>query len=164
MARHSLADWLENASDDTLKSSGLGRKAAGVQNVATDTRKRSVGGKAKAQQPEHNMQVKLISEIRKLALIPEYKDLGKTFAIPNGGKRNVIVAQKMKAEGVRAGIPDLCLPVMRGGYGGMYIELKAGKRHNPAWGQAHCPNRVLHSRSYSKCPTCGKMLSETSNT
>lgn len=127
MARHSLADWLKNASDDTLKSSGLGRKAAGVQNVATDARKRNVGGKAKAQQPEHNMQVKLISEIRKLALVPEYKDLGKAFAIPNGGKRNVIVAQKMKAEGVRAGVPDLCLPVMRGGFGGMYVELKAGK-------------------------------------
>lgn len=41
---------------------------------------------------------------------------------------------------------------------------QAVKKHNPAWGQAHCPNQVLHSRSYSKCPTCGKMLNETPNT
>ena len=33
------------------------------------------------------------------------------FAIPNGGERNKIVASQMKAEGVRAGVPDLFLPV-----------------------------------------------------
>ena len=26
-----------------------------------------------------------------------------------------------------AGVPDLCLPVARGGYHGLYIEMKAGK-------------------------------------
>jgi hypothetical protein len=31
------------------------------------------------------------------------------FAIPNGGKRNVITATKLKAEGVKAGVPDLCI-------------------------------------------------------
>jgi len=31
------------------------------------------------------------------------------FAIPNGGHRHPAVASKLKAEGVRAGIPDLCL-------------------------------------------------------
>lgn len=124
---HSLQEWLKNASPETLKSSGEGRKSAGVQNVTQSARKRSVGGKTKPQQHEHAMQVKLIGEIRKLAMIQAYKDLAKVFAIPNGGKRNVIVAQKLKAEGVRSGVPDLCLPVMRGGYGGMYVELKAGK-------------------------------------
>jgi len=29
------------------------------------------------------------------------------FAIPNGGDRHIAVAAKMKAEGVRAGVPDL---------------------------------------------------------
>lgn len=45
--------------------------------------------------------------------------------IPNGGQRNKAVAAKLKAEGVKAGVPDLCLPVPRGRYHGMYIELKA---------------------------------------
>jgi hypothetical protein len=31
------------------------------------------------------------------------------FAIPNGGKRNLITAKKLKAEGAKAGIPDLCI-------------------------------------------------------
>jgi len=31
------------------------------------------------------------------------------FAIPNGGKRNLITAKKLKAEGVKAGVPDICI-------------------------------------------------------
>ena len=46
-------------------------------------------------------------------------------AIPNGGHRNKIVAARLKAEGVRRGVPDICLPVARGGYHGLYVELKA---------------------------------------
>lgn len=30
----------------------------------------------------------------------------------------------MRAEGLRRGVPDICLPVARGGYHGLYIELK----------------------------------------
>lgn len=46
------------------------------------------------------------------------------FAIPNGGERNKIVAARMKAEGVKPGVPDVCLPIPRGGFHGLYIELK----------------------------------------
>jgi hypothetical protein len=46
------------------------------------------------------------------------------FAIPNGGHRNLLVAKKMKEEGVRPGVPDLCLPVPAHGYHGLWIELK----------------------------------------
>ena len=49
------------------------------------------------------------------------------FAIPNGGNRNVITAANLKAEGVRAGIPDLFLAVPRGGFGGLFIEMKKQK-------------------------------------
>jgi hypothetical protein len=30
----------------------------------------------------------------------------------------------MKAEGLKGGVPDICLPVARGGHHGLYIELK----------------------------------------
>lgn len=54
----------------------------------------------------------------------KYPVLRWMFAIPNGGERNVIVATKLKAQGVRAGVPDICLPVPIGGWHGLYIELK----------------------------------------
>lgn len=45
-------------------------------------------------------------------------------AIPNGGKRSKPEAARMKAAGVKAGVPDMFLPVSRGAFHGLYIELK----------------------------------------
>ena len=47
------------------------------------------------------------------------------FAVPNGGDRHKIVAAKMKAEGVKPGVPDYLLPVSSGGYSGLAVELKS---------------------------------------
>ena len=44
--------------------------------------------------------------------------------VPNGGSRNKIEAARLRAQGVKSGVPDLCLPVARGGNHGLYIELK----------------------------------------
>lgn len=49
------------------------------------------------------------------------------FHIPNGGSRHPAEAAHLKAQGVRAGVPDLCIPVARGGYHALYIEMKAPK-------------------------------------
>lgn len=54
----------------------------------------------------------------------QYPDLKHLFAVPNGGERNVIVARKMKAEGVKKGVPDYVLPVRRGNCPGLVLELK----------------------------------------
>lgn len=56
------------------------------------------------------------------ATMPELRLM---FAIPNGGHRNLLVAKKMKAEGVKAGVPDIFLPVARGGFHGLFVEMKA---------------------------------------
>lgn len=49
------------------------------------------------------------------------------FHVPNGGSRDKREAARLKAQGVRAGVPDLCLPVPSGEYHGLFIELKVGK-------------------------------------
>ena len=60
----------------------------------------------------------------------EFPDLSRMFAIPNGGARNPITAKNLKAEGVRAGVLDICLPVARFGadgqlqHHGLFIEMK----------------------------------------
>ena len=41
-----------------------------------------------------------------------------------GGSRNKIEAARLRAQGVKSGVPDLCLPVARGANHGLYIELK----------------------------------------
>ena len=56
------------------------------------------------------------------------------FAVPNGGlrpwKKNARgqryspVAQKLKAIGVKRGVPDICIPEPRGRYHGAYFEFK----------------------------------------
>lgn len=55
----------------------------------------------------------------------KYPELDLLFHIPNGGKRGKSEAARFKAMGVKAGVPDLFLPVPRGGFHGLFIELKA---------------------------------------
>ncbi|MBS6039970.1 VRR-NUC domain-containing protein [Pseudomonas sp.] len=44
---------------------------------------------------------------------------------PNGGYRGKVEAGRLKAQGTKAGIPDLLLTMARGGYFGLFIEFKA---------------------------------------
>ena len=60
------------------------------------------------------------------ATFGRYPELKLLYHIPNGGKRNRFEAAHLKRQGVKAGVPDICLPVPRGGFHGLYIELKAG--------------------------------------
>ena len=56
-----------------------------------------------------------------------YPELELLHHCPNGGRRNKPEAVKLKQMGVKAGIPDLCLPVPKGEYSGLYIEMKFEK-------------------------------------
>ena len=59
--------------------------------------------------------------------ITKYPELELLFAIPNGGSRNLIEAAHLKAQGVKPGVPDICLPVPSVRYTALYIELKRRK-------------------------------------
>ncbi len=67
-----------------------------------------------------------------------HHELKLLYAIPNGGSRHRLEAVNLKRQGVKAGVPDMCLPVARGDQHGLYIELKrsVGGRIQPeqlAW-------------------------------
>ena len=54
----------------------------------------------------------------------EHPELGLMYHPPNESKRSVSQGGRLVATGMRRGVPDICLPVPRGGYGSLYIELK----------------------------------------
>lgn len=57
----------------------------------------------------------------------KWPELALLYHVPNEGKRSRTAGARMKAEGLKKGVPDLCLPVARGGCHGLYIELKREK-------------------------------------
>lgn len=59
-------------------------------------------------------------------VVPELKWM---FHIPNGGSRGngrdaMIRGAQLKAQGVKAGVCDIMLPVVRGKWAGLFIEMK----------------------------------------
>ncbi len=82
----------------------------------------------------------------------EYPELAGLYHIPNGGRRDAVEARHLKEQGVKAGVPDLCLPVPRRGYHGLYIEMKTERGHTSPeqewWGEwlrgQGCLWRVCH--------------------
>jgi len=74
---------------------------------------------------EHDEQVALLHWIDTFK--SKYPQLDMAFAIPNGGHRHIAVARKLKAEGVRAGVPDIFLAQPAQGKHGLFIEMKSEK-------------------------------------
>jgi len=77
--------------------------------------------RAKPIDREGQEQAALMQELQ-LRYLQAYKLI---YHVPNGGHRVKAVAAKLKGQGVKAGVPDLVLPMARGGYFGLYIEFKA---------------------------------------
>lgn len=72
---------------------------------------------------EHAMQKMIVqwwSLMHRRYALPEFS----LYAVPNGGHRHPAVAAKLKAEGVRPGIPDIHVDVPRGQFHGLRLELK----------------------------------------
>ncbi len=91
---------------------------------------------------EHKEQVTLF---RWVALVrSSHPELELLHAIPNGGHRHKVVAARLKAEGVKRGVPDLCLPVASNGSHGLYIEMKTRKgrlsEYQKFWAEALLAN------------------------
>lgn len=70
---------------------------------------------------EHQEQAALFSWA---ATQNKYPYLDLMFAVPNGANKSFTARGKFKAEGLKPGVPDIFLPVARGVYHGLFIEMK----------------------------------------
>ncbi len=96
-----------------------------VSQLSDEALRETLGVKrrAKPRELERQHQIALIKWVRTVKDVNLVLNL--LYAVPNGGARNLYVAKKLKAEGVRAGVADLCLPAARRGYHGLYLEMKS---------------------------------------
>jgi hypothetical protein len=96
-----------------------------VSDLSDEARLEKLGvrRRARPRKLERQHQVELIKWVRSIK--DAYPVLKLLYAVPNGGLRNIKVARKLKAEGVVAGVADLCLPAARRGYHGLYLEMKS---------------------------------------
>lgn len=73
---------------------------------------------------EHELQTRVVEWCRLSVLSGKYPELAFIHAIPNG----IVVSKRERArlinEGLLSGVCDLFLPVARGGFFGLYIEMK----------------------------------------
>lgn len=88
-----------------------------------DKTKLSKRGAEVRQDREHQEQAALFrwAELNRV----KHPALSLMFAIPNGGHRHKAVAGKLKAEGVKPGVPDIFLPWPSNNKSGLFVELKA---------------------------------------
>lgn len=74
--------------------------------------------------PEHEEQVAFFKHVQeRMKDDPAYECV---VATPNGGRRSKFQGMWLKAEGMSPGFPDISVHVARGGYHGMFIEMKYG--------------------------------------
>ncbi len=117
---------------------------------------------------EHTEQAVIIQWARRWDHL--YPELRLLFAIPNGaaltgytdrrGRRYSPQAARLKAEGLRVGVPDLFLPVARQGFHGMFIELKVGK-NKPTRDQVEVIDALAEQGYYAAvCWGAGEAIAE----
>lgn len=71
---------------------------------------------------EHKIQAALIDYLKINARSDVFY-----FAVPNGGLRNIRVAQQMKAEGLRPGVADICFMLPGGRCAWLELKTKTGQ-------------------------------------
>ena len=83
--------------------------------------------RARRAEPEFQMQAALFTWARLPVVVAQHPALALLEGSMNGVKLTAAQAGKAKAAGMLKGAHDITLPVARGGYIGLSVELKAGK-------------------------------------
>lgn len=116
-----------------------------------------IGFKKKLKRGESKLQIECVKWFRY-----QYPNLI-LFHIPNGGRRDEITAQIMKAEGVLPGVSDLLLMEPRNNFIGMFIEMKFDK--NGLTEEQIKFFLAAEKRKYKcvVCKTVGEFMNEVNN-
>jgi VRR-NUC domain len=93
----------------------------------------------KRRRPEHVFQVRLVKWLTENA----YPD-SVWFAVANGELRHINVALRLKAEGVRSGVPDLCFLLRHGRTGWLELKVKGGSLSDAQRGFATKAKKLGH--------------------
>jgi hypothetical protein len=135
---------ISRASSGALRRSGEWRKptvsttSSAGENIGRQSAAFAKPSKRKPDNPEHRAQVALV-QWANLTRVPGHrgepaKDVvpgskvgDYLFAIPNGLRVRPAQAGKAKAEGLKAGVWDLFLPLSRLGYLGLFVESKSAE-------------------------------------
>ncbi len=94
------------------------------------------------------------------AMQDTHPELAMLFAIPNGGARHPAVAAQLKAEGVKAGVPDIMLAVARGRWHGLFVELKRVDHSNHATSAQRAWIEMLRRYGYSAVVVYGAQAAQ----
>ena len=87
---------------------------------------------------KHDRDIKVIASLflDDIAIVDNFKKeeavcfldaVSMLYAVPNGGKRDIRTANKLKMEGVKPGVWDLSMDYPCGGFYGLKIEMKTSK-------------------------------------
>lgn len=74
---------------------------------------------------EHLLKAAFFAHVREARRRDKRFDL--VFSIPSGRQPSVVLASRLKAEGVEPGVPDVFCAIPAGGYAGLWLEFKAPK-------------------------------------
>ena len=98
------------------------------------------------QDSEHAIQVGIVQWWHTVG-VARYGGLPRLLAIPNGGRRDAVTGARLRAEGVLPGVPDLFLPRLCHGCGGLWLEVKTEAGRVSA-AQEACLH-ALHNEGYA---------------
>lgn len=75
----------------------------------------------------------------------KWPELESLYHVPNEGKRSKVTGARLKRQGLKSGVPDICLPVARCGCHALYIELKRMKGGKPTKDQLEWIDRLTRN-------------------
>lgn len=101
----------------------------------------------------------------------KYPLLKYIYAVPNGGKRSIGVAVKMKREGVKRGVPDVFIPFVKFDYSGvkgiiypgMYLETKTVTGKLSKEQKEYKAHLEMQGYAYRVCRSADELIEATAD-